>query len=338
MLWRPVQVINSPQLGLVCHRKGRLRGIVSPPAHSGNLKGQFVLSKIPVFATVSRTYGFLLGEAGTIFRLAWAPILIVTGLNYLYGGQAIDAALLAKNTAATVAQFDQTGFLLGVFGFLANVRVSVALLRVVIFGDRKTGLAVYLWFGATELRLVGVYILLMVAAVAAVVGAGLVLSVFAALAAAIPGLAIVLPIAVVALGIGLIWAALKLMIIPAVVVAENSLGVERAWALMHGNALRMFFVLGMTYIPIGIAGSLVLMAILGNDMPPAPDFQALFSGKLTPDEVRQSVDLWQLGLLKAMRMHWVEISIMNFIGGIIGAALVAGLTGNTYTALAGERH
>ena len=107
---------------------------------------------------------------------------------------------------------------------------------------------------------------------------------------------------------------------------------------MHGNALRMFLVLVMTYIPIGIAGALVLMAILGNDMTPFPEFQALASGKLTPDEVRQGVDLWQLGLLKAMRMHWVEISIMNFIGGIIGAALVAGVTGNAYTALAGERH
>ena len=296
------------------------------------------MSKIPVFAIVSRAYGFLLGEAGTIFRLAWAPILIATGLNYLYGGQAIDAMLLAKNTAATGAQFNQTDFLLGVFGFLANVMVIVALLRVVIIGDRKPGLAVYLWFGATELRLVGVYILLVVAAVAAVVGAGLALSVFAALAAAIPGLVIVVPLAVVALGIGLIWAALKLMIIPAVVVAENSLGVERSWALMHGNALRMFLVLVMTYIPIGIAGSLVWMAILGNDMPPSPDFQVLFLGKLTPDEVRQSVDLWQVGLLKAMRMHWMEISIMNFIGGIIGAALVAGVTGNAYTSLAGERH
>lgn len=338
MLRRPVQVINSPQLGLVCHRKGRLRGIVSPPAHSSNLKGQFVLSKIPVFATVSRTYGFLLGEAGTIFRLAWAPILIATGLNYLYGGQAIDAVLLAKNTGASGAQFDQTDFLLGVFGFLANVMVIVALLRVVIFGDRKPGLAVYLWFGATELRLVGVYVLLVVAAVAAVMGAGLALSLFAALATAIPGLAIVVPLAFAALVIGLIWIALKLMIIPAVVVAENSLGVERSWALMHGNALRMFLVLVMTYIPIGIAGALVLMAILGNDMTPFPEFQALASGKLTPDEVRQGVDLWQLGLLKAMRMHWVEISIMNFIGGIIGAALVAGVTGNAYTALAGERH
>ncbi len=311
---------------------------MSPPPPQCNFKGQIVLSKIQVIATVSRAYGFLLGEAGTIFRLAWAPILIATGLNYLYGGQAIDAVLQAKNTAATGVQFDQTQFLLGVIGFLANAVVIVALLRVVIFGDRKTGLAVYFWFGATELRLVGVYILLVVAALAAVVGAGLALSVLAALAAAIPGLAIIVPIAVAALGIGLIGAALKLMIIPAVVVAENSLGVERSWALMHGNALRMFLVLVMIYIPIGIAGSLVLMAILGNDMPPSPDFQALFSGKLTPDEVRHSVDLWQLGLLKAMRMHWAEISIMNFIGGIIGAALVAGVTGNAYTALAGERH
>ena len=294
------------------------------------------MSKIPVFSTVSRTYGFLLGEIGTIVRLAWAPLLIAAGLNFYFGGQAIDLVVASKDSAAAMGMAS-TNFLIGIVSFLANIMVIVALLRVVLFGDRKVGMIVYLWFGTAEMRLVIVYILLLVAAIAGVIGLGIGFGLLAAIAAAVPGLNIVVELAAIALVLTAIWAVLKLTLIPAVVVAENNLGVERAWALMRGNALRMFFVLFFTYLPIGVIGIILTFAVLGSDVPPFPDFQGISSGKLKPDEVRAMAEVWQTGLLKAMRIHWVEFSLLNYIGAIISAALVAGTAGNSYTALAGER-
>ena len=84
------------------------------------------------------------------------------------------------------------------------------------------------------------------------------------------------------------------------VVAERNLGVERAWALMRGNALRMFLILLVAYVPIGILGLMISFSILGNDMPALPDFAALASGKMKPEDARSMIEACQTGLLAAM--------------------------------------
>ena len=40
------------------------------------------MSKVPVLSTVSRTYGFLLGDIITVLQIAWLPMLLATGVNY----------------------------------------------------------------------------------------------------------------------------------------------------------------------------------------------------------------------------------------------------------------
>jgi hypothetical protein len=100
----------------------------------------------------------------------------------------------------------------------------------------------------------------------------------------------------------------------------------------------MFVVLLVAYVPLAIIGVSISLAIIGNDMPPPPDFASLASGKLKPEDAEKLVEAWQTGLLAAMRMHWTEFAILNYIGAIIGAALVAGIAGNAYLELAGEPH
>ena len=290
------------------------------------------MRKIPVFATVSRAYGFLLGEIGTILRLAWAPFLAVAAFSFTYGGKIMEAAMRAKDNPSVALEMLPLQLLLGAVTFIAAIMVTVALLRVVIFGDRKPGLFVYLWFGASELRLVGAYLLLLVAIIASALVAGVVFVLLGVIAAAVPAAAALVGVAVVVLMVVAIWAILRLTLVAPAVVAENNLGVERSWKLMSGNALRMFTTLFLTNLPIAIVSTLVFMVVLGADFP-WPDFKSLAAGKPDKDAVQQAIEAWQTNLYGAMVKHWPELSVLTFVSNIVNTALSAGVAGNAYNAL-----
>jgi hypothetical protein len=155
------------------------------------------MNKIPVLGTVSRAYGFLIGDFMTILRLVWAPLLGAALLQYYYGGQIMEAAMQTTQSSDPTRMMEQmpAQFLMGLVQFLAGVIALVVLLRVVISGDRKPGLFVYLWFGSAELRIVVVTILLLIAAIAGFIGVGLVLGILGAIAAQVPVLSVLVAIA-----------------------------------------------------------------------------------------------------------------------------------------------
>jgi hypothetical protein len=305
------------------------------------------MSRIPIIATASRAYGFLLGEIGTIVRLTWAPLFIGSAFSYFYGGEIMEAAARAENDPSAAAAYLPLQLLMAVIGSVTGVMALVALLRVVVFGDRKPGLFVYLWLGAAELRLLVVSVLLLVAVVAASVGVGLVFALLVALSAAIPVLSVVLVAALVALVFAAIWVPLRLSLISPVVVAENSLGVERSWALMKGNALQMLFVLLIAYVPYLVVTWVAFTAILGADFPALPSFPDIGQGdaaksaeaaKAASEAFAKVIEQWQLDLTKAMRAHWLEVSVLGFVGNVVSTALWAGVVGSAYAVTAGERN
>ena len=300
------------------------------------------MNKVPVMATVSRAYGFLLGDFGTIFRLAWAPLMLGAGLSFVFAPQAIDAMIQHNGDPTVQMQYAPMQFLIGVAAFVGAVMATIALLRIVIYGDRKPGLFAYLWLGGAEFRLIAVTILLIVAAIAGMIGTVLVFALLGALAAAIPALGIVVGLGAVLILPVLLWVIVRLSLVAPVVVAENSLGVERSWALTKGNGLRLFLAYVLTLVPLGIVSLLVMLALLGSDFPALPSFPVL-SGSKDAESTRtameafgKAMEVWQLALTKAIRLHWVEFSVLGFVGNLIQTALMAGVQGNAYTALAGE--
>ncbi len=306
------------------------------------------MTKIPILGTVSLAYGFLLGEFATIFRLAWAPLIVGSGLTYFYGGPAIDAAIAAGATAdpAPAMEFAPVQFLIGVVTFVTGIMALVALLQVVIAGDRKPGLFIYLWLGGAELRLILVTVLLAIAIVAGMVASALVFAALGALSVAIPALGLVVVIGSVAFVFVVFWGALRLSLIAPVVVSENNLGVERSWAIMRGNALRMFFVMLLTFIPYGLVAVVAFFGLLGGDMPAFPAFPDLgpmdpaknaAASKEAAEAFGKVMEAWQLNLMKAMRLHWLEITVLGFAGNLVTTALWAGALGSAYRSIVGER-
>lgn len=304
------------------------------------------MGKIPVLGTVSRAYGFLLGEVGTIVRLAWAPLLVGATLSYLYGGEILDATVAAGNDPARALARAPAQFLVGIVAFVTGVIATVALLRVMVFGDRKPGLFVYFWLGASEFRLILVTLLLVVAFIAAMIGVGLVFAVLGALAAAMPVLSVLLLLATGALIFAAVWVPLRLSLVPPVVVAENSLGVERSWELTKGNALRLLLVFVLAFVPYTIVSWFAFSAILGADFPAFPPLPGFADPEMAKSETamkaaaeafQKAMEAWQLDFAKAMRAHWVAVCALGFIGNLVTTALWAGVTGGAYTALVGER-
>lgn len=303
------------------------------------------MAKIPVFGTVSRAYGFLLGEFGTIVRLSWAPLLIAGAVSYYYGGQVFDASLQAEKNPQAMLELMPLNLLIGLVSFVTGVMVTVALLRIVLYGDRKPGLFVYLWLGMAELRLMLVYVLLVIAFFAAAIGVGLVIALLGAIAAAVPVFSVVLGIGMIALFFAIIWVVLKLSLVAPAIVAERSLGVERSWELMRGNALRMFFILIFTFIPVVIVSVIAVALALGPDFPPFPALPSFTDGdaaksaeaiEAATTAFREAMEKWQLDFYGAMRKHWLEITVAGAVGNLIQTALLVGVQGNAYIAVAGE--
>lgn len=306
------------------------------------------MGKVPVFGTVSRAYGFLLGEFGTIFRLAWAPLIVGSGLSYFYGGQAIDAAIAAGagGDPARAMEYAPLQFVIGLVSFVTGVMAVVVLLQVVLFGDRKPGLFAYLWLGGAELRLILVTVLLLIAVIAGMVASVIVIGILGAMAAAIPALGLVVGIGSIVLFFAVVWAALRLSLISPVVVAENNLGVERSWAITRGNALRMFLVIFLTFLPYSLIAGLAFFAIIGGDMPAFPAFPEMGSmdaaknaaaAKEAGEAFGKVMEAWQLNLMKAIRLHWLEITVAGFGANLITTALWAGALGSAYRSIVGDK-
>lgn len=296
------------------------------------------MNTVPVSATISQAYGFLLGEIVTIVRLTWAPLLLGAGLSYFYAAPAIDGAGAIEANPAI--------FLISIVAFVTGIMAMTALLRVVVFGDRMPGLYVYLQLGGAELRLILVSILLMIAFIAAMFGSTLVLAVVGAMAVAVPVVGLVLLLAaIVGLVGGLIWVGVRLSLTWPAIVAENSLGVERSWALTKGHALQMLLVLLATYGVCTVVTLALFSMILGSDYPAPPAFPAVSDTaakspeavKVLAETLSKSLEKWQIDLAKALSANWFAVSLLTLISNFVATVLWAGATGAAYHALAGER-
>jgi hypothetical protein len=177
------------------------------------------------------------------------------------------------------------------------------------------------------------YILLGIAFVAAILAATLVFGILAAAISSTPA-APVVPAAAGVLVIAMFWALLRLTLIPAVIVAENNLGVERAWALSKGNALRLLAILILAYLPFAFVMVFLTFTVVGL---PFPDFAGLTGDGTDTKALEQAIQAWQKSFMDTMYANWLTISILNFISSVVSAVLFAGIAGNAYMAVAGDQ-
>ena len=107
---------------------------------------------------------------------------------------------------------------------------------------------------------------------------------------------------------------------------------------MSGNALRMLAVLFLTFLPYACVAIFVTFAILGTDIPAFPKLPAFGGADANAttagaEAFKKGIEVWQLGLNKAIQAHYQELTVLGFFSNLISTALAAGAFGNAYNAV-----
>jgi hypothetical protein len=288
--------------------------------------------KIPVFGAVASAYGFAFGHIGTVLRLSWLWLAVLAGLS-IYWGPEIMAATVEAFKAGTpeAMQAAMSGVqgkssLMQLVQFLASVIILVALVRVVISGDDRSGVPVHILSGMPDLRVIGVTILLIIAIVAAMFGLGIVIGILgAAKAGAVAGIVSLVFMAL------MIWVFLRLSLVLPVAAVESNLGVERSWSLMKGNSLRMLLAILIVFIPFGALVMFAFSAVMGPEA-----FQNLPKvDPQNPAAFQAAMMTWMGTFFERMQANFLPLTALQLVITLISNALWAGLLGRAYRATTG---
>jgi hypothetical protein len=234
------------------------------------------MKKIPVGQTIAEAYRFTFLRLEHVIGAIWLPVMIMT-----VGAYFVSRPYLAAQAAALDDDLSQFGPAMA--SWFAFQLVSLVLMSVVavaitreILNPLKRPLFLRFSLGATELRLAGAFIGLVVLMVLFVV----VLVVIAAAAgtalnASIPATP-ALPPAQRALGVAALiglclspiliffFVRLSFLVVPSVVM-EGKFGIERSWQLTKGNFWRVFAISLGVALPILILTGVVELVILGPE-------------------------------------------------------------------------
>lgn len=300
--------------------------------------------KIPFENTIAGAYRFAFTNILSILGVAWFPFLLfaalIGGLAYLWlpGVPALIAAVASGKPPFSNAQFlsiigplvaTEFGFLIVYFVVIAMVNVGV--MRKAL-GLQEGPVFVYFSLGGDVWRLIGAYLLLFFLGI----GLGIVLSLgVAALSFAasriIPGFEPVVAVfAIIAAILAFIYAAVRVtFFIPAVVVAENHIGIGRSWSLGGGNFWRIVGIVLIVTLPLGfatnIANSTIMQIVVG------PGVAGLQTGASPADAQKLILDI-----LHAMLRFWPAFALVQLVSIVLQVGLSVGAAGTAYNLVTGS--
>ena len=274
------------------------------------------LHQLPVFETAGRAYQFLLRDAGTILRLSWLPMLVVTVVQYFalraHIG-AMRAALEAGNAKALAGLAPLWGwhFANSVVALVGGAIVAVALHRVILLGDRHPGRFAHLAFGRVEALFALLPLILLVPTI-------LVTFVVALLAAATMPRSFASLFVVLLVWSGFIFVMIRFQPIFPLTVLERRYNFAEAWSLTRGNFWRLLALWVVVLIPVALVASIfsLLTSPLGGQE------QGAAKNVATVLEQAESMVMVQ--------------TIFSFVWSIVGGALVVGVLSYSYKALSGR--
>jgi hypothetical protein len=310
--------------------------------------------KIPLEATIGGAYGFLFSDILSIIGIAWFPLLVFGGL----AGAAIWFGAVAHPLPEFHATRDPQEFMRENMPLiLVLVRVfSLVVLCLFVFaimfltGVTRKALGLmegptffYFNLGPSFWRMFGaVIIALLLLAVLRIAMHLLALAWLGLAAPALPqGIAVLVDVlGAVTFFCLFVYVLVRLLFfLPAVVVAENSIGIARAWSLGAGNFWRAFAVWLAVILPaaiaLGIVSSIVYSfliagAIAGFPVPP-------FAGETNPnpDEVMAWLPKLFTFLGHVLKAYWPVIVATQLITGIVIRSLVIGASAKAYIGVSG---
>jgi len=280
------------------------------------------MEKIPVGQTISHAYSYLFKNFLTIIGVMWLPVAVIGVGAFLMGMVSGDfsRALVAASSGAGSTEIARNWYLLlpfYVFAFLLFATQMEGLTRYAL-GLRQGPPYFYFSLGKPVWRLAGTFLLfflLMLAIfVVFVVGGILIGIVVAAMTgvkpgtpptgstAAATGLSVVL-IGLVAYCAFIYWAVRQSFLLTPTVVAEERIGLGRAWKLGRGNFWRMLVIFIAIAGPIGLIGVVVMFTFLMPGLPPTAAQGA------TPDQIAA----WNAAYFQRIQGYWYVLVPAYFL-------------------------
>lgn len=298
------------------------------------------MNKIPVGETISRSYGFAFGEFFSVLGIAWLPhtiflafvAAVVFGLTPDLPGR----FMRGEFDETMLLEFSRISGLLWLASIITQCMVTVGLQKKAL--GRLDGLPFfYFSLGAPVWRMLAAYIMAILSLVVIIVVTAIVAGIAGwASATMVPqyGKALAVVIGITAC-CWVIYSAFRLFFfLPAVVVAEESIGIVRSWELAGGNFWRILAVLFVVLVPVAIGFSIAENALIGPFLPAGINMQ--FHDTATPQEFSRE---WQ-SLLRAVFQH-MRFALPIFvpfmlIRSIVFLGLANGAVAKAYLEVTGE--
>ena len=230
------------------------------------------MKKIPLEPTLVGGYRFLFTNIVSIVGTMWFPTVLVlgaiVGAFYLVAPHAWLAGDFSnfRPEQTLTAPFWLARGAIFVASVLAGSMIAVGLMRHAL-GLKQSTTFIYFSLGAQVWRMLGAILLgVVIMILLAIAGCLVSVAVYKFGVPLIPhayGIAAKIAVCVVVACV-LIYSAVRLFFfLPAVVVAENRIGLGRAWSLGGGNFWRIIFVWLLIVVPVGfIAGVALQLTIL----------------------------------------------------------------------------
>jgi hypothetical protein len=244
--------------------------------------------KIPVGKTLEAAFSFGLKNFLSVLGVVWFPVL---AMIVLIGGAAF-LAIVSMHGSFPDPKIDPAGFMHTLLHFsalfswvwavflIAASMIQVGLLRKAL-GLHPGPVFIYFSLGSEVWRMVGAMLLLFVIMMGLAIGfvlAGLAAYGIAHVAMGEPGSYWITGLAAVVLWCGYIYAIVRISyFVPAVVVAENHIGIGRAWSLAGGNFWRIIAIVLVISLAVNIVASMVSSIF-------APSFMMTFTQQSDPAE------------------------------------------------------
>lgn len=305
------------------------------------------MHKLPVFATFGRALWFVIGDLPAIVRLSWFPLLLVTVANYFVGLQMLDLTISVFEKTAAGAPPDPFAILrhpaytsslaVALLQAVAVAIVTVALHRILLYGDRKPGTFIHFSFGKVELLFLLVPILLALAVVFFIFVVMIGLAVATGVGVSASGMSpeqleqwmrgSPLVAGVLALlAVIVIYLAVRLHLVFPTMVVEQRMAISEAWDLTNGNFWRivgLYILVFLFAVLIGICVAIGISTMAGiNFVPPIT-------------EGPEAINRHQLALIKFERDNFVALTAIGYVLNMLIGAFGVGLLSYSYKALRG---
>jgi hypothetical protein len=231
--------------------------------------------KIPVFATVAHAYGFAVSQFLRILGIVWAPLLVSMAVSLMltpgFAGNhiPIDDVEAIRRNSAHFAPF------IIVFSLFIRAMIGVGVTELAL-GKRSGATLVYFSLAAPVWRLIGAWLLFILAMIVIYIGL-IILTVVVAVGGGIGVKALALSQGGEAIATGLlvlfciflfagslIYVMARIsFLIPPVVVNESKIDLGRGWELTRGSFWRIFLIGLLIFIPLIVVQGIVTISLYG---------------------------------------------------------------------------